>query len=1123
MATEKISEIFDIQAIQKQITIVENNIKKVLSLMDDVAKKAVEAGKQVGAAGNMKEMTEAIGKVNKVQEEYVETTKKLNSLKQMEANLRERFSEMYTQEMEKLSKIRQETEAYTKSVKDKINSEKTESAQAERTAQARQKEVQQNKEVTTSLNTQSAAYKNANESASAVLGTLNQNISLLSREKASLKEVQKELSILNKTQELGKKLTDEQRAKRSELIKKEFEHKQAISELNQTIKNEVKANQSAATSMDGLSQTLSRLKAAYRSLTREERNSPLGKQLLGNIKSTDTELSKLDAEIGNHQRNVGNYGSVWRGVQGALTKVLGVVGVVKTALKGVSAVINSTQTTGDSFRFSLSELKAQWELLKKSIATADFSLFTRNASDAANAARELAQALDETFERMNSINLRKAKIAPELAELRDNIINSSLSDEERLEAVKKYEEAIKGFYTETTAVLKKNAEAQLNNFAARVKGINQTTEEAAKEMMEYIEKYNPNLVMIEQANNYLQALKDIKLAEAESWVVLTTGKIKTYNKLQEEILSYKNTINSTSQDVIKFSNLVAKYNLSNDKEISGIVQSWINYYDSLAAMDNELRRVRSQGYAAKKRMDDKEKSEAEKQEEENRKFAENEENFQKKHADILLETELNMWEKMSQDEKLNYESRLTALINFYDTRKQIIEKNRDDALSKSKSPSETAYINEQANLAISQNNDKGNKAIQGFENNEIIKRINNKINEINSLFGVAQNELQQNFQKEQLELARQYADGILKREDYEEAKLKLAEKYHRQELQQQINYLNKIAALDLPADKALAAKEKLARAEADLAKWEADQEIEQIERVGEARKKDEGDWAAKWEKRLAQISQISNVIGSTFSQIYENRIQNIDNEIEKIDEEKEAQLEALDEMEISEDEREERKEAIEKKAEKQRKLLEKKKRDEQRKQAIIDRTNAMIQIAVDTAVGMIHLWRDPGGLAGIALMSVLGALSAAQMIAVAAQPLPKYAKGTEDHPGGPAIVGDGGKKEVIITPEGEYYITPNTPTVINIPAHSEILPDFSKAITSLATAPRLDTDITNQSFYGYVSLKNEIKELGDRLERSLEKNRSNFSVSLDKNGVWKAYDEHKGNTTYINERLNLRR
>lgn len=57
--------------------------------------------------------------------------------------------------------------------------------------------------------------------------------------------------------------------------------------------------------------------------------------------------------------------------------------------------------------------------------------------------------------------------------------------------------------------------------------------------------------------------------------------------------------------------------------------------------------------------------------------------------------------------------------------------------------------------------------------------------------------------------------------------------------------------------------------------------------------------------------------------------------------------------------------------------------------------------------------------------------------------VPKYAKGTKGHPGGPAIVGDGrgsnAGQELIQTPDGKVALTPDTDTLMNLPKGSTVV------------------------------------------------------------------------------------
>ena len=82
-----------------------------------------------------------------------------------------------------------------------------------------------------------------------------------------------------------------------------------------------------------------------------------------------------------------------------------------------------------------------------------------------------------------------------------------------------------------------------------------------------------------------------------------------------------------------------------------------------------------------------------------------------------------------------------------------------------------------------------------------------------------------------------------------------------------------------------------------------------------------------------------------------------------------------------------------------------------------------------------------------ALWAIIAAMGAAQIAVIAAQQIPKYAKGTKDHPGGLAIVGDGGRREGVVTDKG-VYATPDKPTLVDLPRHAQVIPDL-KDITRM--------------------------------------------------------------------------
>ena len=80
----------------------------------------------------------------------------------------------------------------------------------------------------------------------------------------------------------------------------------------------------------------------------------------------------------------------------------------------------------------------------------------------------------------------------------------------------------------------------------------------------------------------------------------------------------------------------------------------------------------------------------------------------------------------------------------------------------------------------------------------------------------------------------------------------------------------------------------------------------------------------------------------------------------------------------------------------------------------------------------------------------------------------RYAAGTPYHSGGLAVLGDGGKREPYLTPQGEFGISPSTDTLFNLPRGTKVWSSISKMMDSL---PRFangtkfdDTNISRLNF-----------------------------------------------------------
>lgn len=120
-----------------------------------------------------------------------------------------------------------------------------------------------------------------------------------------------------------------------------------------------------------------------------------------------------------------------------------------------------------------------------------------------------------------------------------------------------------------------------------------------------------------------------------------------------------------------------------------------------------------------------------------------------------------------------------------------------------------------------------------------------------------------------------------------------------------------------------------------------------------------------------------------------------------------------------------------------------------RKEAIAAKTQALFDIAINTAVAAINAFRNAKTFAGgVAFATIIAALGAAQAAIVASTPIPKFFKGVKNFMGGLAWVGDGGKREPITSSTGELLgVSPDKPTLVNLPKGANVykdIPTFKK-------------------------------------------------------------------------------
>lgn len=210
-----------------------------------------------------------------------------------------------------------------------------------------------------SIKEETQAYDELLTKIRTLLGSREETIASMLREENAIRLIKKELKGLQKLESDGINLTEAQRQRRIQLTSSLEEHKQSVSQLKQILANEIKSEQAVRGSMNEMSQSLGTMRMFYRTLNEEERNTQFGQEILKRIQLVDTKIKELDASIGNHQRNVGNYASHWDSLGFSIQQVARELPSISYGLNVFfGAISNNLPILADDIRRAIAKYKA---------------------------------------------------------------------------------------------------------------------------------------------------------------------------------------------------------------------------------------------------------------------------------------------------------------------------------------------------------------------------------------------------------------------------------------------------------------------------------------------------------------------------------------------------------------------------------------------------------------------------------------------------------------------------------------------------------------------------------------------------------------------------------------------
>lgn len=293
----------------------------------------------------------------------------------------------------------------------------------------------------------------------------------------------------------------------------------------------------------------------------------------------------------------------------------------------------------------------------------------------------------------------------------------------------------------------------------------------------------------------------------------------------------------------------------------------------------------------------------------------------------------------------------------------------------------------------------------------------------------------------------------------------------------------------------------------DQAKLRWDKLSAELKKRDEDRVKSEKEAADKKEAirqkdfELVQLGE--DLIFTVLKAGLERRKELLKEEQEAIDKNTSSELAANQASTISNQEKAANAILIQANANAKKEQLDAEQRQLQRKQAEYEKATAIASIILHTAEAIV---RDLGGKKYLIPLDI--AVGAAQLAIAIATPIPTYGDGTENHPGGPMIVGEkrmgsGYQKELVTIPGEGSFIT-DRPMLLNAAAGSKVKPLTGNTLDEGLYSMMLASTVKMIDKKADTEFKDAIYDSGRMIVQALRKQKG-ANVVVNVHGDWSEY------------------
>lgn len=887
--------------------------------------------------------------------------------------------------------------------------------------------------------------------------------SRLSDNKETISALRTSLRELSKEYKKGAISEEEYKSKRDATVSQLRTLTEQNKQYLAILRNHTQVAIATTGSYNEMKASMLQLEKEYYNLSQAAREGAKGMDILNNIGKLNQQLKDIDAQMGNYQRNVGNYASGWNGLNVSIQQIARELPALSVSANTFFLAISNNLPI---FIDELKKARVEYELLKKSGQTATpvfkqvlSSLLswqtvlvvgitllssyggeiTKWVGSLFDARKEL-DALEELQKDFNKAQLDGAKNAQDEA-VRLNILYRAATNlerpmKERLTAVKELKREYPTYFNniKDENILVGNASDSYINLAA-------------------------SIVAVAKA----RATEDIMVEKAKERIALQTQYNELIRKSSEASLKYQEKAN---EGPLLFA-------LPESVKATKFQKEADEVYDKLKKVENEIKELADSVNIDDLLFDPKKTSKAADD------LAQYIENLRNKMADLSVSLIKDEHERSLAAIEKEYKDQIAAVKGYSEEENKLREMLGQERMQK-----------------IAKENEEYAKKLAEAEK----KRIEEKKKYTDEMLRLEEEQsslriaaTSTGYKELENIITENYSKGLLSRKEYDEAMRELERKAANEQLQIQIDAAEKM--IEIAEASGVVSKqqiemlrESIKAMEAEIGSINADDQLKKAEEQQDITRRNfevlkgyssalkdlasdidspfagifdgmdkgfsimsdkiSGVWkeltdGEKMERTTEMWASMVSGIGEMISSIYDRQIEAIEAEQEaneKAGEEEISRIEALEERgAITTEEAEARKRAAEDKTAQKNAELEKKKAALRTKQAKFEKATSIAEAAIQIAGGILQTIKQLGFPAAIPMIAALGAMGAIQLATIIATPIPKYAKGTDSHKGGLAVVGDGGVPETIVTEKGAY-ITPSVPTLVDIPKGAKVIP-----------------------------------------------------------------------------------